>query len=96
MVKELRSGSFNVAGTASFVNGDGLCFFDADRQLKGFRVNRAEGNRLFPLQMPAGLKVRTLLLAVPLGILGARAFYVLARLNFFAEIGGTVWLWPAD
>ena len=47
-------------------------------------------------QMPAGLKVRTLLLAVPLGILGARAFYVLARLNFFAEIGGTVWLWPAD
>ena len=58
-VKELRSGSFNVAGTASFVNGDGLCFFDADRQLKGFRVNRAEGNRLFPLQMPAGLKPGT-------------------------------------
>ena len=58
-VKELRSGSFNVAGTASFVNGDGLCFFNADRQLKGFRVNRAEGNRLFPLQMPAGLKPGT-------------------------------------
>ena len=55
-VKEIRAGSFNVAGTASFVNGDGLCFFDADRQLKGFRVNRAEGNRLFPLQMPAELK----------------------------------------
>ena len=58
-VKEIRAGSFNVAGTASFVNGDGLCFFDADRQLKGFRVNRAEGNRLFPLQMPAELKPGT-------------------------------------
>ncbi len=58
-VKELRSGSFNVAGTASFVNGDGLCFFDAGRQLRGFRVNRAEGNRLFPLQMPAGLRPGT-------------------------------------
>ena len=55
-VKELRAGSFNVAGTASFVNGDGLCFFDSDKRLKGFRVNRAEGNRLFPLQMPEGLK----------------------------------------
>lgn len=35
-----------VAGTASFSNGDGLCFIDADRELQGFRVNRAEGNRL--------------------------------------------------
>ena len=58
-VKELRGNSFNVAGTASFVNGDGLCFFDANRQLKGFRVNRAEGNRLFPLQMPEGLRPGT-------------------------------------
>ena len=54
-VKELRGNSFNVAGTASFANGDGLCFFDANRQLVGFRVNRVEGNRLFPLQMPASL-----------------------------------------
>ena len=35
-----------VAGTASFANGDGLCFIDDDHQLQGFRVNRAEGNRL--------------------------------------------------
>jgi putative protease len=54
-VKELRRNSFNVAGTAAFANGDGLCFFDDERQLQGFRVNRVEGNRLFPLQMPAGL-----------------------------------------
>jgi len=55
-VKELRGHSFNVAGTASFSNGDGLCFVDDERQLQGFRVNRVEGNRLFPLKMPAGLR----------------------------------------
>lgn len=55
-VKELRRDSFNVAGTASFSNGDGLCFFNDRRQLVGFRVNRAEGNRLFPQRMPEELR----------------------------------------
>ena len=55
-VKEIRHGSFNVSGTASFANGDGLCFVNDRRELEGFRVNRAEGNRLFPQQMPAGLR----------------------------------------
>lgn len=54
-VKEVRGGSFTVAGTAVFANGDGLCFLNGDRQLEGFRVNRVENNRLFPLRMPAGL-----------------------------------------
>ena len=54
-VKELRRDSFNVAGTARFANGDGLCFLDKERQLQGFRVNRVEGNRLFPQRMPDGL-----------------------------------------
>ena len=55
-VKETRRGSFNVAGTATFANGDGLCFFTQDRKLHGFRVNRVENNRLFPLAMPAELR----------------------------------------
>lgn len=55
-VKELRRDSFNVAGTATFANGDGLCFFNDEGLLKGFRVNRAEGNRLYPQQMPASLR----------------------------------------
>lgn len=55
-VKEIRRDSFNVAGTASFANGDGLCYIDADRELQGFRVNRAQGNRLFPQQMPRTLR----------------------------------------
>lgn len=66
-VKELRRDHFSVAGTASFANGDGLCFYTTDRQLQGFRVNRVEGrsaqggacqskNRLFPQRMPDGLR----------------------------------------
>ena len=55
-VKEIRRGSFNVAGTAMFANGDGLCFFTPDHKLHGFRVNRVENNRLFPLSMPEELK----------------------------------------
>ena len=54
-VKELRRDSFNVAGTASFANGDGLCFINDEHELEGFRVNRVQGNRLFPFQMPQNL-----------------------------------------
>lgn len=60
-VKELRGASFTVAGTASFANGDGLCFLapstdgSQGTELVGFRVNRAEGNRLFPFKMPRHL-----------------------------------------
>ena len=60
-VKELRGPSFTVAGTASFANGDGLCFVNAERQLEGFRVNRVEGNRLFPQHMPSHLRPGTVL-----------------------------------
>lgn len=58
-VKEIRGGSFTVAGTAAFANGDGLCFFTrqhGNNVLEGFRVNRVEGNRIFPLKMPRGLR----------------------------------------
>lgn len=55
-VKEIRRGSFNVAGTAMFANGDGLCFFNRHKKLEGFRVNRVENNRLYPLTMPKNLE----------------------------------------
>lgn len=60
-VKEIRGNSFNVAGMASFANGDGLCFINDNRELEGFRVNRAEGNRLFPQSMPRNLRPGTAL-----------------------------------
>ena len=34
------------------VNGDGLCFFDKDNVLRGFRVNKVEGMKLFPYLWP--------------------------------------------
>lgn len=47
-VKEVRP-ALSVAGTANFANGDGLCFFDSDRRLVGFRVNRVDQQgHLFP------------------------------------------------
>lgn len=58
-VKEIRGNSFNVAGTATFANGDGLCFINAEHELEGFRVNKAVGNRLFPMRMPEHLKPGT-------------------------------------
>ncbi len=60
-VKEIRPDSFNVASTATFANGDGLCFINENRELEGFRVNRAVGNRLYPLMMPRSLKPHTVL-----------------------------------
>ena len=60
-VKEIRGRSFNVAGTASFSNGDGLCFINSNKELEGFRVNRVEGNRLFVPNIPDGLRPRTAL-----------------------------------
>lgn len=52
-VKEIKGNSFTLAGTCSLHNGDGLAFFNAEGELEGFRVNRVEANRVFPLTMPA-------------------------------------------
>ena len=35
-----------------FANGDGACFIVRDGKLHGFRVNKVEGDRLFPQSMP--------------------------------------------
>ena len=51
--------SITVSGTATFANGDGLCFFNSSNELVGFRVNRVEGNRLFPHKMPKELTSKT-------------------------------------
>lgn len=52
-VKEIRKGSFTVAGLVALHNGDGLCFRNAEGQMEGFRVNRVEDNRVFPAEWPA-------------------------------------------
>ena len=51
-VKEIKKGSFTVAGLVALNNGDGLCFKSKDGSFKGFRVNRVEDNRVFPAEWP--------------------------------------------
>ena len=51
-VKEIKGNSFTVAGLKQLNNGDGLVFFNRKGELEGFRVNRVEANRVFPLDMP--------------------------------------------
>ena len=46
-VKEVGLGWLKVSGFKAFHNGDGLCFFNRQGELEGYRVNRVEGNRVF-------------------------------------------------
>lgn len=59
-MKEQRGNYLVVAGVKSFSNGDGLCFIDAQGKLQGFRVNRVDGNKLYPQEMPRILPRTTL------------------------------------
>lgn len=60
-VKEQRKDWLSVAGVKTFHNGDGVCFLDDEGCLQGFRVNRVEGNRLFPAGPVTRIKPHTLL-----------------------------------
>lgn len=53
VVKEIKGNSFTVAGVKQLNNGDGLVFINTRGELEGFRVNKVEENRIFPLDMPA-------------------------------------------
>lgn len=50
-VKFVSRNYFTVIG-GEFRNGDGACFIGGDGKLHGFRINRVEGNRVFPQSMP--------------------------------------------
>ena len=50
-VKFVSRNYFTVIGEV-LNNGDGLCFVGRDGKLCGFRINRVEGNRVFPQTMP--------------------------------------------
>lgn len=47
-LKEQRSGWISVAGVKPFHNGDGVCYLDQEGRLQGFRINRVDGNKLYP------------------------------------------------
>ncbi len=60
VMKEMRGNYLTVAGLKSFNNGDGVCYIDEQGRLQGFRVNRVDGNKLYPQEMPR-IKPRTVL-----------------------------------
>ena len=51
-MKEIRGNFMVVAGLKSFNNGDGVCYIDEQGKLKGFRINRVDGNKIYPQEMP--------------------------------------------
>ena len=54
-VTEIGPNYFMVNAESDFNNGDGVCFYDAQSEVVGFRINRAEGKKLFPVAIPEGL-----------------------------------------
>ncbi|MBK7462090.1 MAG: U32 family peptidase [Betaproteobacteria bacterium] len=54
-VTEIGPNYFMVNAESDFNNGDGVCFYDAHAEVVGFRINRAEGKKLFPVAIPEGL-----------------------------------------
>ena len=60
-VGDIGKGSFAFEGNVKLENGDGLCFFNRTKTLIGFRVNKVDGNRVFPHPMPHDLLPDTVL-----------------------------------
>lgn len=58
-LKEQRGGWVSVAGVKPFHNGDGVCYLDEQGRLQGFRINRVEGNKLFPAGNVSRIRPRT-------------------------------------
>ncbi|MCK9618829.1 MAG: U32 family peptidase [Lentimicrobiaceae bacterium] len=52
---------FEAETSAPLHNGDGLSYYDSHRELVGLRINRADGARLFPNEMPDDIAVGTAL-----------------------------------
>ena len=58
-LKEQRGNYLTVAGVKPFHNGDGVCFLDEQGRLQGLRVNRVDGNKLYPAGEMPRIKPRT-------------------------------------
>ncbi len=58
IVKDVRPSCIVVSGIVPFANGDGLCYLDTQGKLRGFRVNRVDGNHLYPAE-PVQIPLKT-------------------------------------
>lgn len=60
-MKEQRGNYLTVAGLKSFNNGDGVCYIGEQGRLQGFRINRVDGNKLYPAGEMPRIRQRTVL-----------------------------------
>ena len=51
-VKDIWRNALSLNTKSVIANGDGLCYLNKKGEFEGFRVNKVESGRLFPLQMP--------------------------------------------
>ena len=51
-VLKIENNSIKIKSYQEISNGDGLCFFDTQNVLQGFRVNRSGPGVIFPAEMP--------------------------------------------
>ena len=58
-MKEQYKKYVTVSGVKPFHNGDGACFIDEQGCLQGFRINKVEGNKLFPAGAIPRIKPKT-------------------------------------
>ena len=58
-MKEQYKKYVTVSGVKPFHNGDGACFIDEQGCLQGFRINKVEGNKLFPAGAIQRIKPKT-------------------------------------
>jgi len=52
VVMQVNKSSLVLEGAVPLSNGDGVSFFDAKDTLTGFRINKVEGNVLYPAEKP--------------------------------------------
>lgn len=55
-VMRIAKDHFEVESEVDLHNGDGITFFDVHKDLVGLRLNTVQGNKLFPNEMPEGLR----------------------------------------
>lgn len=58
-IKEVFDRFFTLSGTKLLSNGDGLCFLTENKELQGIRVNRIEGEKVFPSENHLSLRKGT-------------------------------------
>ncbi|MDR0835878.1 MAG: U32 family peptidase [Tannerella sp.] len=61
IIREIKGNTFSINSLKPVNNGDGLVFINPKGELEGFRVNKADGNRIFPNNLPDTLRQSTLL-----------------------------------